>query len=130
MAKLDPEQQKLAGSILGLGKQYNEFQKALQPEVLAVFGKGIQIAGHLMHDVQPIAQATGKALDAMLGAIDKEFQSRDVAEVLRLHGHQRRAGHQAAQRPTSSDLMDVLPGLLTILQPVAEALLQTSPTPR
>jgi len=75
MAKLDPEQQILAKSILGLGKQYDVFQKQLEPQVLDVFGKGIRLAGNLMHDVQPIAQATGKALGSMLSAIDAEFKS-------------------------------------------------------
>src|SRR6185503_17327191 len=75
MSKLDPEQQTLGRSILGLGKQYDAFSKSLQPEVLSVFDKGIRLAGNVMHDVQPIAAATGKALGSMLGQIDTEFQS-------------------------------------------------------
>jgi hypothetical protein len=125
MAKLNPEQQKLAKSILGLGKQYDVFQKSLQPEVLAVFGKGIQLAGHLMHDVQPIAQATGKALGTMLSAIDAEFQSGTWQKFF---------GFMAANvgpdiklvTSNLTDFMTLLPVLLTDLQPVATALLTVS----
>ena len=123
MAKLNPEQQKLAGSILGLGKQYDVFQKALQPQVLAVFGKGIELAGHLMHDVQPIAQATGKALNSMLGAIDAEFQSGTWQNFFGFMA--RTAGPDIALLTANfTDFMDILPGLLTDLQPVATGLLQ------
>jgi len=73
MASLNPEQQKLATSILGLGKQYDAFSRALQPQVLSIFGKGVQLAGNLMHDVQPVATATGKAIGTMLDRVDAEF---------------------------------------------------------
>jgi hypothetical protein len=125
MAKLDPEQQRLAKSILGLGKQYHAFEKALQPEVLNVFGKGIQLAGHLLHDVQPIAQATGKALGSMLGAIDAEFQSGTWQNFFGFMA--RTAGPDIALLTSNfTDFMDLLPPLLMDLQPLARALLQTT----
>ena len=61
MAKLDPEQQKVAQGLLGLGQQYQAFAKSMQPQVLADFSGGLRIAGHLLHDLQPVSAATGKA---------------------------------------------------------------------
>jgi hypothetical protein len=123
MAKLNPEQQVLAKSILALGKQYDVFQKQLQPQVLAVFGKGIQLAGHLMRDVQPVATATGKALGSMLSAIDKEFQSGTWQNFF---GFMARTAGPDIQLLTNNftDFMKLLPGLLTDLQPVAMGILQ------
>jgi hypothetical protein len=125
MATLGPEQQILAKSILGLGKQYDAFSKSLQPEVLSVFGKGIQIAGNLMHDVQPIAAATGKALDSMLGAVDKEFQSGTWQKFFAFMA--KTAGPDIKLISDNFiGLLDVLPGVLTQLQPLATALLKVT----
>jgi hypothetical protein len=123
MAKLDPEQQKVAVSLLALGKQYDAFQKALQPTVLSVFGKGIQIAGHLMHDIQPVAQATGKALGVLLDRIDAEFKSGTWQKFF---------GFMATSAGPDMkllgnliiDLAHSLPSLLESLQPVAVGLLR------
>jgi len=123
MAKLDPEQQKLARSILGLGKQYDAFQKALEPEVLNVFDKGIRLAGNVMHDVQPIAAATGKALGSMLSAIDAEFKSGTWQSFFAFMA--RTAGPDIQLITNNfTDLMKILPGLLQDLQPVASGFLQ------
>ena len=123
MAQLNPEQQKLAGSILGLGKQYHAFSKALQPEVLGVFDEGIKLAGHVMHDVQPIAAATGKALSTMLGAIDAEFQSGTWQNFFAFMA--RTAGPDIQLITNNfTDLLKILPPLLQDLQPVATGFLQ------
>src|SRR6185312_11616700 len=125
LATLNPEQQKLAGSILGLGKQYHAFSKSLQPEVLGVFDKGIQLAGNVMHDVQPIAAATGKALGSMLSAIDAEFKSGTWQDFFGFMA--RTAGPDIALLTSNfTGFMNLLPTLLTDLQPLATALLQTS----
>jgi hypothetical protein len=118
MAALDPEQKRLAQSLLGLGKQYSVFEKSLQPQVLSVFGKGIVLAGHLMSDLQPIAKNTGIALGQVLGRIDAEFKSgtwRDffawmasqVGPDLNLVGD------------AFVHLLDTLPPLLKLLNPVS-----------
>jgi hypothetical protein len=123
MAKLDPEQQKLAKSILGLGKQYDAFQKALEPGVLDVFDKGIALAGHVMHDVQPVAEETGKALTSMLGAIDAEFKSGTWQNFFAFMA--RTAGPDIQLLTNNfTDLMQLLPPLLQDLQPVATGFLQ------
>ena len=75
LAKLDPEQQQLALSVLALQKQYDAFQRSLRPEVFGVFGAGLRLAGHLMRDVQPVAKTTGAAIGGLLDRIDTEFQS-------------------------------------------------------
>src|SRR6266567_3100380 len=46
-----------------------------KPLVLGAFGKGLKIAGHLMSDIQPVAKATGNAIDQLLSRVDAEFQS-------------------------------------------------------
>jgi len=78
-----------------------------------------------MHDVQPIAAATGKALGSMLSAIDAEFKSGTWQSFF---------GFMAANvgpdialvTKNFTDLMNMLPGLLTSLQPVARAFLTAS----
>src|SRR5260221_7449465 len=74
MHKLNPEQQALALSLLGLGQQYHQFQLALQPKVFGVFNQGIQLAGQLMHDVQPVAAATGTAFQVFLAQFGATLQ--------------------------------------------------------
>lgn len=123
MKSLDPEQRALAKSILGLGDQYSTFEKQLQPEVLHVFGKGIQLAGSLMHDVQPIAAATGKALGGVLSDIDAEFRSNNWQNFF--HFMAQTAGPDI--RLLGADFVSLsgdLPTLLEALQPVASALLK------
>jgi len=123
MAALDPEQRKLAKSVLVLQDEYHAFSKSLEPQVLDVFGTGIRTAGHLMHDMQPIAAAAGKALDSMLGAIDAEFQSGTWQDFFAFMG--RTAGPDIALITNNfTDLMKILPGLLQDLQPVATGFLQ------
>jgi hypothetical protein len=125
MSKLNPEQQALAVSILGLGKQYDAFQKALQPEVLGIFNTGIKLAGGLLRDIQPVAAATGKALDGFLGQIDAEFRSRTWQDFF---------GFMAAQAGPDMKLLagailpllDTLPKLLTDIQPIAVQFLQAA----
>jgi len=123
MHLLNPEQQQLATSILGLGRQYHQFEQQLQPEVLAVFGKGIQLAGHLMHDVQPVAQATGKALGGLLGQIDAEFASGTWQRFFGFMAD--RAGPDVKLLGNLFvQLADDLPPLLTQLQPLADGFLK------
>lgn len=123
MAALDPEQRKLARSVLGLENQYQGFSKSLEPQVLDDFSKGVSIAGHVMHDVQPVAAATGKALGGMLGQVDAEFQSGTWQNFF---GFMAKTAGPDIQLLTNNftDFMEILPPLLTDLQPVATGLLQ------
>ncbi len=118
MAKLNPEQQKVAQGLLGLGTEFAAFQKQMQPEVFTVFNEGIRLAGHLLHDVQPVAKATGIALGGMLGQIDAEFQSGQWQQFFGFMA--RTAGPDVALlTKTFINLMGTLPPLLQLLQPVA-----------
>ena len=120
-----PEQQRLAKSILGLGKQYDAFQKSLEPQVLGIFGKGIVLAGHLMNDLQPIAKATGIALEHVLGRIDAEFRSGTWQKFFTWMAQN--AGPDINLLGDAFiNLLDALPQILEDLQPVATGLLKVT----
>jgi hypothetical protein len=123
MADLGPGQQQLATSLLGLGKQYTAFSKSLQPEVLKVFGDGIQIAGHLMKDIEPIARATGKAFDGLLGRVDAEFRSGQWQQFFSWMAANVGPDFQMISN-LAIDLLRTLPHLLELLQPTASAFLK------
>ena len=125
MSKLDPEQRKVAQGLLGLGQQFDVFEKALAPQVLGVFNQGIQIAGHLLRDVQPVARATGTALGGMLAQIDREFQSGTWQNFFGFMA--RTAGPDIALlSQTFVNLTAALPPLLELLQPTATDILAIS----
>lgn len=123
MKLLDPEQRAVARGILDLGKQYGQFQKTLKPEVLGAFGEGLSIAGHLLHDIQPVAVATGKALNIMLSRIDAEFASGEWQQFFGFMA--KNAGPDMALLGNLFvDLAKDIPPLLTQLQPLAEGFLK------
>lgn len=118
LGKLSPEQRTVATSLLALGKSYDAFQTSLQPEVLGIFNTGLRIAGHLMTDVQPVAAATGKALDQLLGTVDREFQSGNWQNFFGFMAHTAAPDIQLLGQ-TFTNLLDTLPPVLKGLQPVA-----------
>jgi Transglycosylase SLT domain len=119
---LDAEQRTVAQGILGLGKQFDTFEQALKPEILGLFNQGLRIAGHLLHDVQPVAAATGTALNGVLASIDKEFASGTWQDFFRFMGQT--AGPDIRLLGQNfTDLLEVLPHLLEDLQPLAIELL-------
>jgi len=103
--------------------EFHSFSASLQPEVLDAFGAGITIARHGLHDIQPIAAATGKALDGVLGQIDAEFQS---GEWQRFFGFMAKEAGPDVQLLGNLfvDLANDIPPLLTQLQPLAEGFLR------
>jgi hypothetical protein len=122
MHLLNPEQQALATSLLGLGKQYHAFEQQLAPQVFGVFNEGLNLAGHLMHDFEPVAAATGTALDIFLTRIDKEFQSGTWQGFFGFMA--RTAGPDIKLLGDNFiGLMNILPPLLEQLQPLAMAML-------
>lgn len=116
-------QKLMAAELAPLKSEYAAFTKSLQPEVLAVFNKGIGLAGHLLHDVQPVAQATGKALGGVLAQIDAEFQSGTWQDFF---GFMARTAGPDLQLVGNLfvDLAKDIPPLLTQLQPLAEGFLK------
>jgi len=125
MAKLDPEQQKVAQGLLGLGKQYQGFEKALEPTVLADFSGALRIAGHVLKDLEPVSKATGTAIGGLLGAVDKEFASGTWQDFF---GFMATTAGPDVQLVSNNlvDLMKVLPPLIEDLQPAAQAVLTLS----
>lgn len=117
---------KLMGPILKPLKQdFAAFSKSLQPEVLGAFGKAGTLLEHVLHDVQPVAAATGKALIGVLGSIDKEFQSgtwqqffafmaNTAAQDVRLLGN------------VFTGLLQDLPPLIEKLQPLSTGILKVA----
>ena len=122
MSLLDPEERKVAAGLLALGGQYDKFQKALKPEVLGVFGKGLQLASNLMHDVEPVARATGKALGGFLNQIDQEFASNNWQNFFKFMAQTAGPDIKLLGDAFVSLAQD-LPPLLEGLQPIATALL-------
>lgn len=122
MAGLSPVQRGLAGELLGLGHDYTVFSKSLQPEVVSAFGTAIHIAGNVLHDVQPVALATGKSFDALLGQFGATLQNPQWRQFW---------AFMAKTAPTDMrllgnviiDLTNDLPALLEGLQPVAQGFL-------
>lgn len=122
MHLLNPEQQAVARGLLGLGREYDQFQKSLQPEVFKVFNSGLHLAGNLLHDVQPVAKATGTALEGLLGRVDQEFQSGTWQNFFGWMARQ--AGPDVKLVGDAFiHLMDTIPPLMQDLQPLATGLL-------
>jgi hypothetical protein len=125
MKLLDPEQRAVAQGILGLGKEYGQFQQALKPEVLGAFNGGLQLAGHLLRDIEPVAAATGKSVDVLLGRVDAEFQSGQWRSFFTWMGQQ--AGPDVKLVGDNLiALMNDLPPLIQDLQPVASGFLKVT----
>ena len=118
-------QKLMAAELAPLKAQFADFTKALQPTVLSIFNTGIKVAGGLLHDIQPVAQATGKAFDGFLGQIDAEFRSRTWQNFFGFMAQQ--AGPDMKLLANAIlPLLDTLPKLLTDIQPIAVQLLQAA----
>jgi len=117
--------QQLKQDLAPLKAEFAAFSRSLQPQVLGVFSAGLRLAGQLLHDIQPVAKATGTALAGVLGAIGREFQSgtwqnffgfmaRTAAPDLKLVGQ------------LFVSILDALPPLIMDLQPLATGLLHVA----
>jgi SLT domain-containing protein len=93
--------------------------------VFGVFNRGLQLAAHLMHDVEPVASATGSAVGTLLGRVDAEFQSGTWQSFF---GFMAREAGPDIQLVGNNlvDLMNTLPPLLRDLQPLAKGFLEAS----
>lgn len=125
LKNLDPQERAVAQSLHGLGLEYDAFQKALKPELLGIFNTGLKIAGNLMHDVEPVAAATGKAFNTFLGQFGATLQDPNWRQFW---------AFMAATAPQDMhllgnliiDLTNDLPPLLEGLQPAATLLLRVA----
>lgn len=122
MAKLNPEQQQVARSLLTLGGQFGTFEKQMQPQMLGLFNDGLRLASHLLSDTEPVAKATASALGGMLGQIDREFQGGEWKSFFGWMAQQ--AGPDVRELGgLFTALLQDLPPLVQGLQPLANGLL-------
>lgn len=124
MAKLDPEQQTLARSLLRLQGGYSNFQQALKPTVLSDFNAAIRAGEAVMKGAEPVAAATGKALAGVLSQVGAEFRSGTWQQFFGFMAQT--AGPDLKMLGDMFvNLTGTLPPLLEGLQPVASQLLAT-----
>lgn len=125
LAGLDPAQRAAYNSLGALKGEFSGFSKSLEPEVLGLFNRGLDTASGLMHDVQPVAAATGKALGTVLGQVDAEFRSQNWQNFF---GFMAKTAGPDVQLLGNLivTLTDDLPGLLEGLQPAAQGFLVLS----
>jgi hypothetical protein len=117
---------KAMSGILGpLKGELAAFDASLKPEVLQIFGTGAGIAQRALHDLQPVAAATGKALDGVLGQVGAEFRSGQWQQFFAFMARTAGPDMQLLGQNVV-DLIRILPQLLTNLQPIATELLQTT----
>jgi hypothetical protein len=123
MAKLDPLQQQAARSALGLQKTYDAFQQSLKPVLLADFNAAIRLAGPLLHEVEPVAAATGKALEGLFHQLGATLQSSEWRQFFTFMAST--AGPDIQMLGIAfTNLLKALPPLAEALQPVDNQLLQ------
>jgi hypothetical protein len=113
----------LMGRVMApLKKTFAGFTASLQPTVLADFAGAARLAGNVLGDLQPVAKTTGTALGGLLSTIDTEFKSRQWQTFF-----QWLADNAGPDVKLVGDafisLLNVLPGLLMALQPIAEELI-------
>lgn len=115
---------KAMATILGpLKSELAQFDASLKPEVLQIFGDGASIAGQALHDLQPVAAATGKALHGVLGEIGAEFRSGEFQQFFTFLA--RTAGPDLQFLGSLFvNLAADIPPVLETLQPVATGLLK------
>lgn len=125
MGTLSPLQQDLATEVLGLGKEYSAFEKSLQPEIVSVFSTAVKIGGAIMHDVQPVAAATGQVFGQFLSQFGATLQDPEWKQFW---------SFMATTAPVDMQLLgsDVIilandiPKFTEALQPAAEGLLRVT----
>jgi hypothetical protein len=125
LASLDPAQRAAYNSLSSLKTEFGGFAKSLEPETLGLFNRGLGIASTLLKGTAPVAAATGKALDTVLGRVDAEFQSQKWQNFFGFMA--KTAGPDVQQLGNLIiDLTGALPPLLEDLQPLATGLIQVA----
>lgn len=125
LAGLDPAQRAAYSSLTVLKGEFGSFSKSLEPEVLGIFNRGLDTASGLLHDVQPVAAATGKALGGVLGQVDAEFRSQTWQKFFGFMSATAGPDIQLLGK-LFVDTADALPPLLEDLQPLATGLIQVA----
>jgi len=113
----------MAGILGPLKGDLAAFDASLKPTVLKIFGDGAGIAGQALHDLQPVAKATGDALHGVLGQVAAEFKSGEWQQFFGFMA--RTAGPDIQLLGTLFvNLAADVPLVLETLQPVAAGLLK------
>lgn len=111
------------GVIFGpLKQEVRDFQNSLQPQVFQLFGDGASIAKDALHQLQPVAAATGTALHQVLGQVGAEFKSGEWRQFFTFMAQQAGPDMQLVGR-LLVDLMKDVPPLLMQLQPLGRVVL-------
>lgn len=120
--KLNPDQQAAAKSLLSLGDSYHKFEKALAPQVLTAFNDAMKIGKNLLGDFEPVAKASGVALDGVLKSVGNNFQS---GEWQQFFGFLKtNAGPDIKQiGGLFTDLLNVIPPVTEALHPLGTGIL-------
>jgi SLT domain-containing protein len=122
LAGLDPAQKAAYTSLGALKTEFGGFAKALEPETLGLFSKGLQLADGLLTDVEPGAAATRQAQGVLVGDISADLKTQQWQQFF---GFMAQSAGPDIQLVGSlfTDLLNDLPQLLEELQPVAQGLL-------
>jgi hypothetical protein len=119
---LNPEQQTVAKGILGLSGNFHTFEKAVQPQILTAFSKGIGIAKTGLKDIQPITIATGKAFNGFLSQVSSGLSSSTAKSFFAWMAQQ--VGPDMRQLGgLLGDVAKAIPPLLQALQPLGHDIL-------
>ena len=111
----------LKAELVPLKAQFAQFNRELQPTLVNDFAGAVRLAGHLLHDITPLTQATGKALAGMLSALDREFQNGQWQSFFQFLA--REAGPDIHNLTgLFVNLTMALPPLVRALQPLADEL--------
>ena len=119
---LDPAQQQVARGLIGLGHEFTDFSQILEPQVVGVFAHGLSLAGNVLHDIEPVASAAGKALGSVLGQVDAEFQSGNWQSFFGFLAQQVGPDLHLVGNLLVS-VLDALPTLLRDLEPLGREIL-------
>jgi hypothetical protein len=119
---LSKNQALMSKTLAPLKAEYAGFQRELQPVLLQDFGAAAQLAGHVLHDLEPVSKATGAALGGLLNRVDAEFASGKWQAFFSWMGTQAGPDIKLVGNLVV-DLTKDLPSLLESLQPVARGFL-------
>jgi hypothetical protein len=73
--KLPASQRAVAQQMGGLKDQFNQLNKAVQPEIMQVFSEALKVVKDLMPALKPLIEAAAKALAAFLKSMDSWLKS-------------------------------------------------------
>lgn len=108
--------------LMPLRAELGQFDAALKPEVLGLFGQGAGIATAALKELEPVAAATGKGLQGVLSQVGTELQSGQWKDFFTWMAAQAGPDLQLVGK-VLVDLLNDLPPLLTQLQPAARLIL-------